>query len=237
MSLKSELESRILYLTLNRPERGNSLDPFLLCDLRIAFLDAQTNPKIKAILLTGAGQKDFCTGIDTTYARDLPNESKLNIANVAGDIATLIYMGKPTVIAINGRFMGMGVVFSAAADYRCAAPDTIFQMPEVNFGIFPGANCTAIMTRVCGISWTRRMLMSGQPFNSQEGIAAQIIDEIIPKEKLIEKATNMAKELSKKNPINLSAIKFAINTNPYLKFPLIGNPEQLLEDCKKYKPV
>lgn len=218
MSLQSKLDHQILYLTLNRPERGNSLDPPLLCDLRKIFLEAQTNSKIKSIILSGTGEKDFCTGIDTGYARDLPTDGKLNLANVAGDIATLILLGKPTVVAVNGRFMGMGVVFACAADYRCAIPDTICQMPEINFGIFPGANCPWIMTRVCGIAWTRRLLLSGLPFSIEDAVKAHIIDEIIPREKLIDKANEMAKEFAKKNPIILASIKMAVNSNPLINY-------------------
>lgn len=237
MSLQIKLDRQILSLTLNRPERGNSLDPILLCDLRKTFLEAQSNTKIKAIILTGTGEKDFCTGIDTGYARDLPAEGKLNLANVAGDIATLILLGKPTVVAVNGRFMGMGVVFTCAADYRCAVPDIICQMPEINFGIFPGANCPWIMTRVCGLAWTRRFLLSGQPLTIEDAQKANIIDEIVPRDKLINKATEMAKEFTKKNPIIFASIKMAINSNSLLDYAQSQELENQLFNWFKWTDI
>ncbi len=208
--LISEHKGRVLSLTFNRPERGNSLFPPLLVDLRRAILAAQENDKVHVILLTGAGEKDFCTGIDIDAAKHISSTGRVNIANVAGDVATLIYFGKPVVVAINGRAMGMGVVFAAAADYRVMAAHAIFQMPEVNVGVFPGASCTAIMTRVCGVAWTRRILMSGTPFPSQDAIPARLADEVVPKEQVPQRAGETAKEYGRKNPILLKAIKFAV---------------------------
>ncbi len=212
--LVSEHKGRVLTLTLNRPERGNSLFPPLLVDLRQAILSAQENDKVHVILLTGAGEKDFCTGIDIDAAKHISSAGRVNLANVAGDVATLVYFGKPVVVAINGRAMGMGVVFAAAADYRIMASHALFQMPEVSVGVFPGASCTTIMTRVCGVAWTRRILMSGVPFLSQDAIPARLADEVVPKEQLTLRAGETAKEYGRKNPILLQAIKVAVTHAP-----------------------
>ncbi len=206
----SEKKGRILFLTLDRPDRGNSLDPETILSLRTAFLDAQTDPKVNIISLTGMGEKDFCTGIDIHAASDLSAENKTNIANLAGDIATLIYMGKPTIIALNGRSMGMGIVFATAADYRIAAEGISMQMPEVNVGIYPGASCIVQMTRVCGESWARKILMGGEKFGTKEALEANIVDEVVPFEFLHKHARQMARNLSKKNPTLLKCIKNSI---------------------------
>ncbi len=208
--LLSELKGRVLRLTLNRPDRGNSLFPPLLVDLRQAFLSAQEDDKVHVILLTGAGEKDFCTGVDLESAKHLSPASRVNLANVAGDVATLIFFGKPVVIGINGRSMGMGVVFAAAADYRVMAEHALFQMPEINVGVFTSASCTAIMTRVCGVAWTRRILMSGVPFHGQDAIPAHLADEIVPRGQVPQRVFEVAKEYGRKNPILLKAIKFAV---------------------------
>ncbi len=179
-------------------------------DLRRAILAAQGNDKVHVILLTGAGEKDFCTGVDIDAANHISSVGRVNLANVAGDVATLIYFGKPVVVGINGRVMGMGVVFAAAADYRVMAAQAIFRMPEVDVGVFPGASCTPIMTRTCGMAWTRRILMSGVSFPSQDAIPAHLADEIVPKDKLPERTTEIAKEYGRKNPVLLKAIKFAV---------------------------
>lgn len=218
MHLKSEIKSRILFLTLNRPDRGNSLYPPLIQDLRQQLLDAQSNRKVRGILITGAGEKDFCTGIDIKSVQKFPTDAKVNLANTAGDIATLIYSGKPTVIALNGRTMGMGVVFSVAADYRLIVDDCVLQMPEVNFGAFPGASCIVLMQRVCGVAWTRRILMLGEPITSNDALNANIADEVCPADKIRRRGTKIAKKLARKNPINLKSIKQCTNAMPDLRY-------------------
>jgi enoyl-CoA hydratase len=231
----SERKGKILYITLNRPSRGNSLNPPTLVELLSLFKSAQSNPKIKIIHLTGSGEKDFCTGIDLDSARDLSAEAKTNIANVAGDIATLIYHGKPTVVAINGRLMGMGVVFSTAADYRYVVSTAEMRMPEVNFGAFPGASCIALMTRVCGVAWTRRILMTGEPFTVNQLLEAKIADEIVEPEELSKKSIDMAKSYSRKNPVLLQLIKTSIINSPEMPYKEIIELESNFANYYQWK--
>ncbi|MFX0062663.1 MAG: enoyl-CoA hydratase/isomerase family protein [Candidatus Hermodarchaeota archaeon] len=212
MSLISEKKGSHLYLTLNRPQRANSLDPPTLLDLRQTLLEAQFNEEIKVIILTSMGNRDFTTGIDISSVITFSADGIRNLANVAGDISTLLYYGKPNVIAINGRAMGMGVVFPVAGDYRLIVEGSQLRMPEVNIPAFPGASCIALMTRVCGIAWTRRILMLGLPFDSTDAINARIADEIVPSHKiLINRAREVAEVLADKDPVIIKAIKFATN--------------------------
>ncbi|MFX0211118.1 MAG: enoyl-CoA hydratase/isomerase family protein, partial [Candidatus Hodarchaeota archaeon] len=166
MSLISEKKNACLYLTINRPERGNSIDPPTIVKLRKTILNAQSDDQVKVIALTGSGNRDFTTGIDISSVMHFSIAGIRNLANTAGDIASLLYHGKPSVVGLNGRTMGMGVVFAAAADYRLILQSSKVSMPEVNIPAFPGASCIAIMTRVCGTAWTRRILMLGLPIDS-----------------------------------------------------------------------
>lgn len=216
--LLQELKNKVLYLTLNRPERANSLDPPLLVELHQAILNAQRDTNVRVIVLTGAGEKDFCTGIDVSSVSNFSTEGKVNLALVAGDIATLIFSGKPSIVAINGRAMGMGIVFSAAADYRLMIETCEWSMPEVTVGIFPGASCIAIFTRVCGIAWTRRILMTGEKFNAAQAIQAHIVDEVCSNADLEEKTKKIMRALKSYNSINLKAIKMATICMPDIKY-------------------
>ncbi|MFX1535784.1 MAG: enoyl-CoA hydratase/isomerase family protein [Promethearchaeota archaeon] len=212
MNLISEKKGSHLYLTLNRPQRANSLDPPTLLSLRQTILEAQSDEEIKVIILTSTGNRDFTTGIDISSVITFSAEGIRNLANVAGDIATLLYYGKPTVICISGRAMGMGVVYSVAGDYRLIIEDSILRMPEVNIPAFPGASCIALMTRVCGVAWARRILMLGLPFNSADAIEARIADEIVPSQDLMKRAGEVAEVLADKDPVIIKAIKFAVTS-------------------------
>jgi enoyl-CoA hydratase/carnithine racemase len=106
--------------------------------------------------------------------------------------------------------MGMGIVFAAATDYSLGVSGAIWQMPEINAGIFPGASCIPIMVRVCGVAWTRRILMLGEPFGTPEALAAHIIDEVVDPTDLPKRLQAVAKALKRKNGTALQAVKFAV---------------------------
>jgi enoyl-CoA hydratase/carnithine racemase len=231
MSLQQQEDEHILVLTLNRPDRANSLDPPTIVALRQAFLEAQSKPTIKAIILTGAGTRDFTTGIDITAAAPLGTQAIVNIANTAGDIATLMFYGKPTVIAINGRAMGMGGLFAAAADYRLIHEKAFIRMPEINIPVFPGGTAMAIFTRVCGPSWTKRIFMLAEPLSAEESFQANLVDEIITEHTMI---TTRAKEIAKifatKNTAVIKGIKLAASNALDLTYSEVLELESHLTD-------
>jgi enoyl-CoA hydratase/carnithine racemase len=210
MSLQQNQEDQILTLTLNRPKRANSLDPPTIVTLRQAFIDAQSNPEIRVIVLTGAGDRDFTTGIDIKTAAPMGPQAIVNIADTAGDIATLIYFGKPTVVAINGRAMGMGGLFAAAADYRLMHDQAFIRMPEINIPVFPGGTAMAIFARVSGVSWMKRIFLLGEPLSAEESVQANLVDELVPTNQVLEQRTNqVARNLAAKNTVVVKGIKLA----------------------------
>lgn len=219
MSLLQKVGQSVLYLTLNRPTRANSLDPPIIVELRKAFLEAQSNSEIKVIVLTGSGERNFTTGIDITAAASLGTQAITNIGNTAGDIATLIYHGKPTIVAINGRAMGMGGLFAAAADYRLMHIQAHIQMPEINIPVFPGGTAMAIFTRVCGIAWTKRIFMLGEPLGPDDALQANLVNEIVSNhERLQHRTKEVAEKMAGKNSSVIKGIKLAAPNALDLKF-------------------
>jgi enoyl-CoA hydratase/carnithine racemase len=231
MSLQQKKDQNLLYLTLNRPARANSLDPPTIVALRQAFIDAQSNPDIKVIILSGTGDRDFTTGIDITAAAPLGTEAIGNIANTAGDIATLIYYGKPTIIAINGRAMGMGGLFAAAADYRLIHEKAYIRMPEINIPVFPGGTAMAIFTRVCGISWTKRIFMLSKSLSANEALQANLVDEITVNQKMLQqRAREVAEEFAGKHSAVIKGIKLATSNALDLSYSEVLELESQLTD-------
>ncbi|MHA1733170.1 MAG: enoyl-CoA hydratase/isomerase family protein [Promethearchaeota archaeon] len=226
----AERKGRVLELTIERPRRGNSLDPPTIVQLREQFLEAQGDPRVRVILLTGSGERDFCTGMDVNAAMHLTPGGKVNLANTAGDVATLIYQGKPTVVAVNGRAMGMGVVFAVAADYRLAVGGSVMQMPEVKSGIFPGASCIALMTRVCGVAWTRKILMSGLQFPVERLERANIVDEMVTRDQFEARKGKVTRLLGRMNPVLLRAIKFTTTRAVELDYASVVRLETEMAD-------
>ncbi|MFW9916203.1 MAG: enoyl-CoA hydratase/isomerase family protein [Candidatus Thorarchaeota archaeon] len=219
MTFLSERKNSCLHLTLNRPDRANSLDPPTIVELRRTILEAQSDPDTKLIVLSGAGHRNFTTGIDISAVMHFSIDGIQNLANTAGDIATLLYYGKPSIVAINGRAMGMGVVYSAAADYRLIVEGSFARMPEVDIPAFPGASCIALMARVCGVAWTRRILLLGLPLESADCLHAGIADEMVPSpEALAARTQEVAEALAAKNPTVVKAIKLAVTNSQDLPY-------------------
>ncbi|MFX1513173.1 MAG: enoyl-CoA hydratase/isomerase family protein [Promethearchaeota archaeon] len=231
MSLISEKKNACLHLTINRPDRGNSIDPPTIVRLRKAILNAQSDEQVKVIALSGSGDRDFTTGIDISSVMRFPIDGIRNLANTTGDIASLLFYGKPSIVALNGRTMGMGVVFAAAADYRLILQGSKVSMPEVNIPAFPGASCIAIMTRVCGTAWARRILMLGLPIDNNDAINANIADEIVPSQADLSKRIEQVSEvLAEKDHVVIKAIKLAVNNGLDLKYMDVLRLESKLAD-------
>lgn len=204
-------KKRFAIIKLNRVHRANALTLEMLKDLRAAVTFCQENDKIRGFILTGNGNS-FTTGMDLGFIDGSNHNEIMEYEKIAAEIANLIYNGKPVICAINGRTMGDGVAYALCSDYRIAVKDTIFMMPEIKSGIFPGAGTIVLMTKVLGISWTKRILMFAENLNSEKALLIGLIDEMVEtKETLMELAFKMASRLSTKNQLVVNGIKLCSN--------------------------
>lgn len=205
------VKKRFGIITLNRLERANALTTEMLKDLKKAIEFCINNENIRGIILTGNGSS-FTTGMDIDFINGSDHASVKEYEETAASIAKLIYYGKPTICAINGKAMGDGVAYSLCSDYRIAVKNSFFMMPEINLGIFPGTGTIVLMTKVLGISWTKRILMFAEKISSEKALEIGLIDEIVSSQKdLIETALDKVKFLFPKNQTVLNAIKLCSN--------------------------
>ena len=240
------VKKRFGIITLNRVQRSNALTIELLRSIKDAIEYCQNNEKIRGLILTGNG-KSFTTGIDIAAVDGSDHDAVRDVETTAGQISYLLYNGKPAICAINGRSMGDGVVYALSCDYRIAVKDSIFQMPEINSGIFPGAGCLVIMAKVIGIPWTKKMLMFAEKINSDKAQEIGLIDQIVDShEELLPAALKNARILFTKNQTVLNAIKICSNHlfdksyNEAFKLEKIGsgwyeheNKDKFISDFKK----
>jgi len=241
------IKKRFGIIKLNRPEKANALTPEMVKNLRNAIVFCQENEKIYGILLTGEG-KSFTTGMDMNSIDPGDNRAARVYEKIAAEIAELLYNGKPTVCAINGKAMGDGVAYSLCSDYRIAMKESYFMMPEVNIGIFPGGGTVVLMTRVLGIPWTKRILMFAEKINAEQAVKIGLIDQIVDsKDDLITEAMKKVKFLSMKNRFVLNGIKLCSNhlmDKPYSEayqieksfiegWMDVSNREKFLEEFKR----
>jgi enoyl-CoA hydratase/carnithine racemase len=209
--IEFSINKRFGIIKLNRIHRANALTIDMAKNLKKVIEYCQDNEKIRGLLLTGNGTT-FTTGMDMDYIDGSNHEAARDYEKTSGDIAKLLYNGKPTICAINGKAMGDGVAYTLCSDYRIAVKESFFMMPEINSGIFPGGGNIVLMTRQVGSNWTKRILMFAEKITSEKALEIGLIDQIVDdREKLMEEALKKARFLSIKNQPVLNLIKICSN--------------------------
>jgi enoyl-CoA hydratase len=210
-NLQFSVKKRFGLIAFDRKERGNALTIEMLRNLKKGIEFCQENEKIRGLILTGQG-KAFTTGLDVDSVDASDHKTIKEIETIAGEITKLLYYGKPIISAINGYVMGDGVIYTLASDYRIALNNAYFQMPEINFGIFPGTGALVLASRIIGIPWTRKLFMFAEKVNVEKALEIGLIDQIVDSQEELMKITmDKTKFLFTKNQTVLNAIKLCCN--------------------------
>lgn len=205
------VKKRFGVITLTRTHRSNAFTIQQLENLKKAVGYCQNEEKIRGILLTNNGSS-FSTGMDLDHIDGSDHKAVMKLEQTAADICKLLFNGKPSICAVNGRTMGEGVVFMVCCDYRIATEGSFFQMPEIYSGIFPGTGCTILFTKIMGISWAKRMLMFAEKITPEIALKINLIDKIAEDEdRLMKMALKKARFLFPKNQTVLNLIKLCTN--------------------------
>jgi enoyl-CoA hydratase/carnithine racemase len=216
----TENAGRLCTIRLNRPRRANSFTLEMLESLKRALIAAERDDRIRVIILTGTGD-NFTTGMDTGSFKDIPIEENPKVAarmeRLGAETSRILRDGKPSICAINGRAMGMGVVYTLACDLRYATDDATFQLPEIDASIIPAANCMTLLVQQLGIARTKEMLFTCKPWTANDFKAAGIVNETYPREAFMENVLQIAKEVSRKNQDVLRFTKACLDHVPFVK--------------------
>lgn len=209
MSLLFDLHENVVTLTLNRPEAMNAIDPELRAELRDAWEQIQRDDRIRAVILTGAGERAFCTGADLKKTMP-PKESfaELTFGRAESDhLLAGMELDKPIVCAINGMAMGGGLEIAMACDIRIASADAKFSLPEVRIGSMPGAGGTQNLTRLVGLSNSMLLLLTGDRIDAAEALRIGLVSRVLPAEDLMGGAREIASRIASNAPLSVRAIK------------------------------
>ncbi len=209
--IEFSIKKKFGIIKLNRIHRGNAITTEMAKNLKKALEFCQSSEKIRGIILTGNGTS-FTTGMDIDEIDGSDHAAVKEYEKTAASIQELVYYGKPTICAINGKSMGDGVAYTLCSDYRIAVNDCYFMMPEINIGVFPGTGIIVLMSRVIGIPWTKKILMFAEKISAEKALEVGLIDQIVDtREELMNKALDKAKFLFTKNQTVLNAIKLCSN--------------------------
>ncbi len=209
MSVLFSVVGSVAVVTLNRPDALNSIDGATMKEMVALWKTLREDSAIRVVVLTGAGERAFCTGMDLKNTMP-PNESYACAAFAGeGDRSFVgsLRIDKPVICAINGFALAGGLELALACDIRVAAPGASFGLPEVKIGSIPGAGGTQRLPRIVGLSNAMHLLLTGERIDSAEALRIGLISRIVPAGELLEQALSIAHAIAANAPLAVRAVK------------------------------
>ncbi len=209
-----EKRDGIAYLTMNRPQVLNALNPRIREETADALADARQDPAVGAAIITGAGERAFCAGMDLRdFSRRLqsepvpPTEARRTILSLYHPIHLF---DKPIIAAVNGLAFGGGFEIAMLCDIIVAADHATFALPEVKRGIIPGNGGTQRLPRLIGKNRALEMIMTGDPIDAHEAYRLGIVNRVVPAAELIPTAEAIARKILANAPVAVRVAKEAV---------------------------
>jgi enoyl-CoA hydratase len=207
-NLLLEVAGGVATLTVNRPDKLNALNSATLTEMEQAFEHCRTSESVRALVVTGSGEKAFVAGADI---RELAQMNPLSAKDLAyrGQqvLARLEHMGKPTIAMINGFALGGGLELALACTLRTAATTARVGLPEVSLGIIPGYGGTQRLSRVAGPAVAREWILTGEQYSAEEAHRVGVVNRIFPAAELRAGTIKMVESILARGPV---AVRFAI---------------------------
>jgi len=207
-----EREGAVVTLTLNRPEVSNCLSFPTLKRLRRLFFELADDLSIRAIVITGAGEKAFCAGADLKERKDMPKERVPSfVRNIRRTMDELEALPQPTLAAVNGVALGGGAELLLACDLRVASPHAQLGLTETSLAIIPGAGGTQRLPRLIGKARAKDLILTARRIDAAEAERIGLVDRVAPAGRLSETVLELARQIAANGPVAVRAAKRAID--------------------------
>jgi len=203
----------VLVVTLNRPAAANALNTRMGLDLMEVFEAFQLGDHgLRAIVLTGAGERAFCAGGDLVERRGMTDEAwQAQHAIFERMVRALVNCPVPIIAAVNGAAYGGGCEITGACDFAYAARHARFALTEVTLGIMPGAGGTQTLARAVGVRRAKEIILSGLPFGAEDAAAWGLVNRVTEGADLLPAAIATATRIAGNAPISVRQAKQAIH--------------------------
>jgi enoyl-CoA hydratase len=211
-NLLTEEKNNFMTVTINRPEKLNSLNGEIITELSTVFHQIQDSKEMRAVIITGAGQKAFVAGADIKEIHDLDAKSGREFSKKGISIFRFIEkMNIPVIAAINGFALGGGCELAMSCHLRIASANAKFGQPEINLGVIPGYGGTQRLPRLIGKTNAVYYLLTGDMIDANKAYELGLINELVKPEQLMERAEEIATLLASKAPIATQNILQAVD--------------------------
>jgi enoyl-CoA hydratase/carnithine racemase len=207
-NLLYEVKDAIAYITFNRPKVLNALNNKTMEELDACVGEAGRDESVRAIILTGAGEKAFVAGADINeLARHTPVAGKEATLFGQGVLRRLETVGKPSIAALNGFALGGGCELAMACTLRIASRTARLGQPEVKLGILPGYGGTQRLARLCGRGVAQQLVLTGEMISAEEALRIGLVNQVVEPGELMATAEAIAKKIIANAPL---AVKFSM---------------------------
>jgi len=198
-NLLVEIENNVATVTINRPEKLNALNNETLNELYEVFLSIEHNPEVRAVILTGSGEKAFVAGADISELNKLSPLAAKDFAEKGQKIFSFIeHLSKPVIAAVNGFALGGGCELSLACHIRLASENAKFGQPEINLGLIPGYGGTQRLTRLINFSKALEYILTADFIDAQTALQIGLVNHVYPLNELNTKAKELAEKIASK---------------------------------------
>src|SRR5882672_3637232 len=201
----------VALVTIDRPSQANSLDPPTISQLAAAWRRIAADPDIRCAVLTGAGDRVFCAGMDmkTTipasqrFARGerIDEQSMEGLRNVATALLAGFDLGTPLVAAVNGHARAGGFDLLLASEIRFAVPHATFALEEVALGLYPTGNATVLLPRQIPWVHAHELLLGARPISAERALAIGLVNDVVAPERLLDRAFECADAIAGNAPL------------------------------------
>jgi len=212
MTVEMRVENHIAILFIQRPEVYNCLDLKTLQELRQVIYDVSTANQIRAVIVTGAGDKAFCTGADLKERKKMtPNQVQEYILMIRDTFTALEKLPKPVIAAINGIALGGGTELALSCDLRIMAENAQMGLTETSLGIIPGAGGTQRLTRLVGKGKAKELIFTAKRVGAKEALEIGLANQVVKDDGVLSAAKQLADQIAANAPLALAQAKYAID--------------------------
>lgn len=202
MSIDFEVRDRIATVTINNPDRLNALDDEHLTGLLDVFRQAANDASIRAIILTGAGEKAFVAGANIKNMVTMAPEEAMRFGRLGHAVGAAIERApQPVIAAIQGFALGGGCELALACDIRIASTTAVFAQPEVGLGIPPGWGGTQRLPRLVGRGVASELIFTGRRVKAEEALRIGLVNAVHEPNELMDKARELAASIAANSPV------------------------------------
>jgi enoyl-CoA hydratase len=212
-------DGHVATITINRPKVLNALNTPTMDELRRAALEVRHDPAVRALILTGAGERAFVAGADINeLSVQSPTGGRDHALRGQHVLDLIENLGKPVIAAINGFALGGGCELAMACTLRLAADTAMLGQPEIKLGIIPGYAGTQRLGRLVGKGRAMELVLRGHQINAQEALQIGLVNRVVPAASLMDETRTLANELAAAAPIALRYAIDAINRGSDMPF-------------------